>query len=129
MGTNRQRILERAAESGRQARRAALRRQADRYVRNAMQLRHWTFPPSRPAIEAALAAPHDAAATRALCRTLYRDWRTARALPRYLTGRHLRIDALRELLACECILYRRQSASVAAQKGMDSFLAGLARMR
>lgn len=128
MGEKRQQILERAAESGRQARRAALRRRAVQYVRSASLLEHWTFPPSGPPIERALAAPHDPAATRALCRALYCDWRTARALPRHFTGRQMRVEALRELLACECMLYRRQSASIAAQKGMAGLLERLAEM-
>lgn len=126
MGIRREQILDRAAEAGRQSRRATLRRQAERYMRSASPLQDWVFPASRAVVGAALATPHNPAATRMLCRALYRDWRAAEALPRHFTGRQMRIDALRSLFACECMLYRRQSASVAAQKGMALFLNGLA---
>lgn len=126
MGMNLQNILDETAEAGNQARRAALRRRAARYVRDGRRLVYWTFPGSRAAAMAALQAPHDPAVTRALCRALYRDWKTATALPRHIVGRAPRIDELRVLLACECRLYRLQAASVDAQNGMASFLHALA---
>jgi hypothetical protein len=121
-----QNILDEAANAGRLSRRAALRRQAETYVRDVRHLFFWTFPDSRAAVTAALEAPHDPAATRALCRALYRDWRNARALPGYLVGRPMRIAELRLLFACECRLYRRQAASANAQRGMASYLRHLA---
>lgn len=121
-----QQILDETAAAGRDARRAALRRRAERYRRDRRALRYWTFPAGRRSVDAALAAPHDAAATRALCRALYRDWQTARTLPPHLPGREMRIRELRLLFACECRLYRRQAASAAAQQGMVSYLRQLA---
>ena len=126
VGGNLRKILDETAEAGQRARRAALRRRAARYQRDRRHLVYWTFPGSRAAVTAALCAPHDPAATRALCRALYRDWKTACTLPRYIVGRGPRIDELRVLLACECRLYRLQSASVAAQTGMAAYLTALA---
>lgn len=126
MGANLHDILDEAAAAGRQSRRAGLRRRADRYVRDGRTLVYWTFPGSRSAVMAALHSPHDPATTRTLCRALHRDWKTARALPRHIAGRHMRVEELRLLLACECMLYRRQAASLSAQKGMASFLGRLA---
>ena len=126
MGTNLQNIFEEAARAGRQARRATLRRKADAYVRDGAHLLYWTFPGSRAAVTAALQAPHEPVMTRALCRALYRDWRAARALPRYIAGRPMRIEELRLLFACECRLYRRQAASARAQRDMGAFLRNLA---
>ncbi len=126
MGEHFRNILEEAAKAGRSSRRAALRRRADGYIRDARHLYNWTLPASRPAVVAALRSPHDPAATRALCRALYRDWRCARALPGYLVGRRMRIAELRCLFACECRLYRRQTASIDAQHGISSYLRHLA---
>jgi hypothetical protein len=126
VGTRLQDILDETAAAGRQARRARLRRRADRYVRDGRTLVYWTFAGTRSAVTDALNAPHDPAATRALCRALYRDLKTARALPRRIVGRHMRIEELRLLLACECVLYRQQAASRAAQHGMAAFLRHLA---
>lgn len=126
MGKNLQDIFEEIAAAGRKARRAGLRGRAEDYVRNGRHLLYWTFPGSRAAVTAALRAPHDPAATRTLCRALYRDWRTAQALPRYIAGRSMRIDELRILFACECRLYRRQAASIGAQRDMGAFLRNLA---
>ena len=126
MGANLQNIFDDAARAGNRTRRATLRRRADRYVRSSAHLRDWTFPHSHGAVAAALAAPHDPAASRALCKALYRDWKVAQALPRHFAGRQMRIAELRLLLACECTLYRRQTASVAAQRGMANFLGSLA---
>jgi len=103
-----------------------LRRRAERYVRDRRTLLYWTFPQSRAAVVAVFNAPHDPSATRALCRALYCDWQAARALPRHVAGRQMRIDELRCLFACECALYRRQAASVSAQGEMSSFLRRLA---
>jgi len=121
-----QEILEEVAAEGRLARRAQLRRRADGYVRDGRTLSYWTFPRSRAAVEGALKFRHDPAATRALCRALYRDWKIACQLPRHLTGRQMRVDELRCLFACECQLYRRQAASLDAQQGMSAFLRHLA---
>lgn len=126
MGAKFQQLLDETAAAGRQAHRDSLRRRADRYVRDGRPLAHWTFLDSREAVTAALRSPHDPATTRELCRALYRDWRTARALPRHFAGRYMRIEELRLLLACECTLYRRQAASCAAQQGMVSYLRHLA---
>ena len=126
MGARLQDILDETAATGRRARRAQLRRQADRYVRDGRTLASWTFPGSRAAVMAALTSPHDPAASRALCRALYRDWTAARGLPRHLAGRRLRVDELRVLFACECMLYRRQAASLEAQRGMATYLRHLA---
>lgn len=119
-------IYDEAAAAGRRAARARLRRRAECYVRDGRALAYWMFAGSRPAVMTALAFPHDPAATRTLCRALYRDWAAARALPCHIAGRHMRIDELRVLLACECLLYRRQAASRAAQQGMVDFLRHLA---
>ena len=119
-------ILDETAAAGRRAFRARLRRRAEAYVRDGRILAYWTFPGSRGAVTDALNAPHDPAATRALCRALYRDWKTAYALPRHIAGRHMRIEELRLLFACECRLHRRQAASVRAQQDMVSFLRHLA---
>lgn len=121
-----QEILEETAAAGRRARRASLRRRADAYVRDGRILLYWTYPGSRTAVGAALTAPHDPSATRALCLALYRDWRTARALPGHIAGRQMRAGELRCLFACECRLYRRQAASLDAQREMSAFLRCLA---
>ncbi len=126
MGAKLQHILDETATAGRHARRAGLRRRADCYVRDSRTLMYWTFPGSHGAVMAALNSPHDPDATRALCRALHRDWKTARALPHHIAGRRMRVDELRRLFACECMLYRRQAASLAAQRGMAAFLGRLA---
>lgn len=95
-------------DAGNRSRRRSLRRHAETYQRSAATLLHWTFPASRAAVTRAIADPCDPAAARTLCRALWRDLQTARALPRYLAGRPLRISALRMLFACECALYRRR---------------------
>ena len=117
MGAKLHDILDETAAAGRHARRAQLRRRADRYIRDGRTLAYWTFPGSRGAVMAALKSPHDPAATRAVCRALYRDWRAARALPRHLAGRAMCVDELRILFACECRLYRRQAATAGARRG------------
>jgi len=121
-----QEILEETVAAGWRARRACLRRRADAYVRDGRTLLHWTFPRNRAVVGAALKAPHDPSATRALCRALYRDWRTARELPRHIAGRRMRAEELRCLFACEYGLYRRQAASLGAQREMSTFLRYLA---
>ena len=126
MGAKLHDILDETAAAGRHARRAQLRRRADRYIRDGRTLAYWTFPGSSDAVMAALKSQHDPAATRALCRALLRDWKAARALPRHIAGRHMRIDELRVLFACECVLYRRQAASLNAQQEMSAFLRHLA---
>lgn len=124
MGARLNEILAETAAAGRRARRARLRRRAETYLRDGRALLYWTFPRSRAAVDAALGAPHDPAATRALCRALLRDWKAARALPRHIAGRGMRADELRCLFACECRLYWRQAASREARQGMSSFLRG-----
>lgn len=108
-------ILAKLRDASRLSRRNTLRRHAQAYRRDGRILLYWCFPPSRPAARAALADPECAEATRQLCRALWRDLRTARALPRYLTGRGQRIDSLRLLFAGECMLYRRQRAARTAR--------------
>lgn len=98
-------------DAGTRSRRKSRRRHAESYRRRATTLLSWTFPASRTAVTGAIAAPDSPAATRILCRALWRDLQAARALPRYLAGRPLRIAALRILFACECACYRRQRAA------------------
>lgn len=95
-------------DAGNHSRRLSLRRHAETYRRGAATLLYWTFPANRAAVIRAIADPEDPAVTRTLCRALWRDFLTAKALPRYLAGRPLRISALRMLFACECTLYLRQ---------------------
>lgn len=104
-------ILAKVRDAARLSRRDTHRRHAQAYRRDGRILLYWCFPPSRPAVRAALADPECAEATRRLCRALWRDLQTAGALPRYLTGRAQRIGSLRLLFAGECMLYRRQRAA------------------
>lgn len=99
-------------EAGNLHRRSSLRRHADIYRRNAGTLLYWTFPASRAAVVRSVADPDNPAVTKALCRALWRDLRTAKALPRYLAGRALRLSALRMLFGSECTLYLRQRNSI-----------------
>lgn len=107
-------ILAAVRDAARNSGRRSLRRHARAYRRDARALFAACFPASRPAVLTALAAPGDASATRRLCRALWRDLQCARALPRYLTGRPLRIAALRLLFAGECTRYLRQRDAAAA---------------
>lgn len=95
-------------DAGNHSRRESLRRHVGTYRRNATTLLSWTFPASRAAVTRAIADLGDPAATRTLCHALWRDLQAAKALPRYLAGRSLRISALRMLFACECTRYLRQ---------------------
>ena len=101
-------ILAEIRGAARHSQRTSLRFQAEAYRRDGRTLFYWCFAPSRAAVRVALAEPEDAAATRHLCHALWRDLRTAKALPRYLAGRTARIGSLRVLFACECALYNRQ---------------------
>lgn len=102
------------------------RRLATRYRRHVPTLLFWTFPESRDAVTAAAARPEQPAATRALCRRLWRDLGTARALPRFYRRREPRIEALRDLYTAECHLYSQQRARAGAQAAMNGFILGLA---
>lgn len=95
-------------DAGIRSSRKRLRRHAKIYQRNAATLLYWTFPGSRAAIVRAIGDPDSPTATRVLCRALWRDLEAAKALPRYLAGRPLRISALRMLFAGECAHYLRQ---------------------
>lgn len=107
-------ILAELRDAARLSRRSSLRRHAESYRRCGRALLYWCFPAGRSAVHAALAAPDEAAATRHLCRALWRDLRTAQALPRYLSGRAERIRSLRLLFAGECALYNDQRRAAPA---------------
>lgn len=109
-------ILAELRDAARRSRRASLRRQANSYLRDGRILLYWCLPPSRAAVQAALADPGDAAVTRRLCRALWRDLRSAEALPRYLSGRAMRIGSLRLLFAGECALLLRQRSATGVAK-------------
>ena len=70
--------------------------------------------------------PECPAATRALCRRLYRDLLDARAMPRFYRRRAMRIDCLRDLFAGECRIYADQRARADAQAAMNGFINSLA---
>jgi len=70
--------------------------------------------------------PECPAATRALCRRLYRDLLDARAMPRFYRRRAMRIDCLRDLFSGECRLYADQRARADAQAAMNGFINSLA---
>ena len=101
-------ILARARRDGYRHYRQALRDESATYSRSIPDLLEWMFPSGSAAIETARENPCDAAATRGLCKALYRNWKSAQAMPRYFATRRMRIANLRRLFACECTLYLRQ---------------------
>lgn len=106
--------------------RKSRRRFAERYVRSAEHLLYWTFPASREVVMNAINRPHNPDVTWLLCRYIYRDIQTAKALPEYLTGRQNRIDELRRIFTAECWVYFQQRARSDGQQRMNEFLNGLA---
>lgn len=96
------------AADGRRDRRARLRADVRAYVRSAADLFEWTFSPARIVVTSAIENPTSPAATKALCKALYRDWKIARKLPDYMVTKQMQIDNRRSLFACECELYRQQ---------------------
>lgn len=106
-------------DAARRSRRTSLRHHAGSYRRDGRILLYWCFPPSRAAVQSAVAEPHNAAATRRLCHALWRDLETAHTLPRYLAGRSIRIDSLRLLFAGECALLMRQRRSPETVRSAD----------
>lgn len=102
------------------------RRFAETYRRDIRVLLAWTFPASREAVTMAEIRPESPSITRALCHRLYRDLQDARALPRFLRRRQMRIDSLRDLHAGECHLYASQRSRANAQADMNDFINSLA---
>lgn len=90
------------------------RRYADCYQRDAKELFHWMEPGASEFVGPAMVWPYRSDVTRRLCKRLYRDLKLARALPRYLVGRDLRVLSLKDLFAAECAMYRRQRRMAAA---------------
>ena len=101
-------ILARARRDGFRHYRQALRDESAIYSRSIPDLLEWMFPSGNAAIETARVNPGDATATRGLCKALYRNWRSAKAMPRHFATRRMRIANLRRLFACECALYLHQ---------------------
>ena len=95
--------------------RGMLRRKAANYSRDAKILLTWTFPASRDAVAMGAVYPYRPDITREICHRLYRDLQDAKALPTFFRRRHARIQALRELFACECWTYRNQKRRAMAQ--------------
>lgn len=98
--------------------RHVLRRKASTYERKPMDLFRWTYPGTRQAVRLVVACPQEPEATRALCRAIYADLQTARAMPDFYQRKAARVRVLRELFACECWRYRRQC--VALEKELES---------
>ena len=119
-------MFDEVVAAGRQSRRDARRARADVYDRTVQTLLYWTTAGSRKAVLLAIANPHSAEATRDLCHRLYRDIqliRDMRLIIQQVRQNHIR--ELRTLLTCECQLYRKQKASVEAQRDMNEFQRGL----
>ena len=110
------------AADARRDRRVLLRAWTANYERKAGDLFHWTSPETRDAIRHAIENPASLAATKALCKAAYRDWRAAFALPRWYRIRQMTIDNRRLLFACECELYRQQRNRYRRAPGTDAWL-------
>ena len=96
-----------------------LRRKAAKYERQPRDLYRWTFPPTRGAVFNAVHRPDDPAATKKLCRAIWADLQTARAMPSFFQRKAVRISVLRELFACECETYRNQKRAACARAFID----------
>ena len=84
-----------------------IRRKALHYMRDKRALYRWTHPGSDAVVFRAVHRPYDRDATKSLCRALWADLQTARAMPKFYQSRAMRIRCLREMFAGECAAYLR----------------------
>ena len=84
-----------------------VRYKALHYTRDKRTLYRWTYPGSDAVVFRAVHRPYDRDATKSLCRALWSDLQTARAMPKFYQSRAMRIRCLREMFAGECAAYLR----------------------
>lgn len=94
-------------DSARQRSREDMRRKALHYTRDKRALYSWTYVSSDAVVFRAVHRPYDPDATKSLCKVLWADLQTARAMPKFYQSRAMRIRCLREMFAGECAAYLR----------------------
>ena len=97
--------------------RQRIRHTALHYMRDKRALYRWTYASSDAVVFRAVHRPYDRDATKSLCRALWADLQTARAMPKFYQSRAMRVRCLREMFAGECAAYLRlrRAALMAAE--------------